>query len=166
MNKKRAERRIRRRVGDIICVPLGEGKYGFGRVLEEATFAFYDLESNVIPAMTEVLSARVIFKIPVMDYAVTSGRWPIMGHAILEPELRVAEQYFMEDSISGQFSIYQKGAIRPATLVEVKDLEAAAVWEPHHVEERLRDHFAGIPNATREWLRPGRNPAARPSKPS
>jgi hypothetical protein len=158
------KKRFRRRVGDIICIPLGDSQYGFGRVLEEAVFAFYNLKCDKVPDVSRILSARVIFKVPVMDNSVTSGRWPIVGHAELEPELSVAPKFFMEDVITGRLSIYHQGEITPATPEECDKLEAAAVWEPHQVECRLRDYFAGVPNATYEWLRPGRIPGGPSTK--
>jgi hypothetical protein len=32
-------------------------------------------------------------------------------------------------------------------------LERAAVWEPEHIEDRLRDHFNGIKNIWEESLK-------------
>lgn len=41
----------------------------------------------------------------------------------------------------------------PATPEECAVLERAAVWDPGHVEDRLRDHFAGQSNKWVESLR-------------
>jgi hypothetical protein len=61
-------------------------------------------------------------------------------------------RFFKQDPISGELSIYweewRDGSWHeePATLDECAELERAAVWDPVHVEGRLRDHFAGTPN--------------------
>lgn len=60
-----------------------------------------------------------------------------------------------KDPISGECSIYWTDAVSskfgeiPALLEECENLEVAAVWDAHHVEDRLRDHFDGRPN---EWV--------------
>ncbi len=64
-----------------------------------------------------------------------------------------------QDIVSGKLYIYQEVPElaplyeRPATTGECIGLEAAAVWEAEHVEDRLRDHFAGQLNKWVEQLR-------------
>jgi hypothetical protein len=161
---KSSRKRIRRRVGDVVCIPLGDEQYGFGRVLQEPLFAFYDFRNTRVPPISKIVESRVIFKIWVMNHAVTSGRWPVVGSAPLEPELAIEPEFCKEDPITGALTIYHQTKERPAALDECDKLEAAAVWEPHHVEGRLRDYFAGVPNATYEWLRPGRLPTGPRTK--
>jgi hypothetical protein len=43
----------------------------------------------------------------------------------------------IRDPISGNFSIYERGAIRPATSDEASHLETASVWDYEHIVERL-----------------------------
>jgi hypothetical protein len=83
-----------------------------------------------------------------MKSAFVSARWPKVDYRALEPELATPTDYFMKDKQTGRFSIYRSsdGSTRDSTYDECKGLEAAAVWEPEHVEDRLRDHFAGRPN--------------------
>ena len=59
--------------------------------------------------------------------------------------------------LTGECRVYHCGIEWPASPSEIEGLECAAMWEPHHVEERLRDHFAGIPNATCLALKPARS---------
>ena len=59
--------------------------------------------------------------------------------------------------LTGECRIHQCGIEWPASPSEIEGLECAAMWEPHHVEERLRDHFAGVPNATCLALKPARS---------
>ena len=43
----------------------------------------------------------------------------------------------MKDPISGEYSVYKNGAIRPSDYEECRDLEVCAVWELEHVIDRL-----------------------------
>ncbi|WP_217504690.1 hypothetical protein [Paenibacillus taichungensis] len=41
------------------------------------------------------------------------------------------------DKISGEYLIYHKGEMRPSNSKEYKGLEIAAVWEAHHIVDRI-----------------------------
>jgi hypothetical protein len=91
-----------------------------------------------------------------MNHAVTRGRWQVIGSVPLSQEERsVPIRFFKQDALTGDLTIYWEGPEPgevhevPATREECMGLERAAVWEPEHVEDRLRDHFAGRPN---KWL--------------
>jgi len=85
-----------------------------------------------------------------MNHAVTRGRWKIVGHIPLEEALVVPRPHFIQDALKPEsFSIYERGAIRPATKEECIGLEREAVWDPTHAEDRVRDHYLGRKN---KWL--------------
>lgn len=142
--------RPRRIVGSVVQVPLGDGSHSYGQILAEADFAFFDIRSSGPITAAEVVNRPVLFRVAVMNHAVTSGRWPIVGSAPIRSDLQRPQQKFIQDKLNpNQFEIYFGGQIRPASREECAGLEAAAVWEPEHVEDRLRDHFAGRSN---KWL--------------
>jgi len=77
---------------------------------------------------------------------------------VLSPESRTEPFFYKQDAITGRLALYHSTFAstnweRPASREECAGLEAAAVWEPEHVEDRLRDHFAGRPNKWVESLR-------------
>lgn len=150
-------KRQRRRVGDIVSIALGHGKYGFGLILEGALIAFYDYQADQPnPAgIIETLRCKpVAFALWVMNYAVTSGRWTVIGRMEIPESLREKPKFFMQDALSGELSITTHGGDRiPATREQCAGLERAAVWDPEHVEDRLVDHFASRPNKWVESLR-------------
>ena len=150
-------REFRRRPGDVVLIPLRDCHYGFGRVLERAIMAFHDLRLNEVPEIDLIVSAPVLFRIRVMETAIASGSWIVLGNRPLEPAFLAAPRFFTQDILTGECRIHHCGIEWPASLSEIEGLECAAMWEPHHVEERLRDHFAGIPNATCEALKPARS---------
>lgn len=47
-----------------------------------------------------------------------------------------------------QFELYNPntGEATQATREGMRGLETCAVWEAHHVEERIIDHYNGVPN--------------------
>jgi hypothetical protein len=140
------KKRIRWREGDVVSIDLGDGHLAFGRVLKRPLVAFYDLRAPKPPPINEILQHRVLFKLNVMHYAIKEGDWPVIGHAPLEESLQKQPLFFKQDPITTRLYIYQdSGRDLPATFEEVAGLEVAAAWEPHHVVERLNDHFAGRP---------------------
>jgi hypothetical protein len=148
--------KLRRRVGDVVAIPLGSGRFGFGWVLEEPLIAFFDSEGSGSHLDVEQIARRPIaFRIWVMNHAVTSGRWPVMGHVDVNPESHEPPCFFKQDPLSGRLTITRDGSTETAASPEqCTGLERAAVWEPDHVEDRLRDHFAGVPNRWVESMKP------------
>ncbi|WP_286157229.1 Imm26 family immunity protein [Sinorhizobium sp. RAC02] len=99
----------------------------------------------------------ILFKLAVMDSAVRSGRWPVIGK-VDEATVSSLENivFFKQDSISGKLSAYN-----PITNIESQlsfdeadSLECTAVWSAEHVEDRLRDHLSGVPNKWWASMRP------------
>jgi hypothetical protein len=147
-------KRQRRREGDVVKISLGEGLHSYARVLPHAVLAFYDCFTHEELPLDRILSCPVLFKVPVMDSAVKSGRWPVVGSAPLEPELLKPPAYFMQDALHpDRFSISVDGVERPATREEAHGLERLAGWSAEHIEDRLRDAHAGRPNKWVESLR-------------
>jgi Immunity protein 26 len=153
MSKKK---KIRRGQGDIVAIPLSHGAYGYGRVLREPLIAFYDLRSREILPLEDVLRFPVAFTLPVMNYPITDGSWPVVGNAPLTPNLLDEPLFFKKDPITGALTIYRdsSGEEISATKEQCAELECAAVWEPYHIIDRLQDHFSRRPNKWVDDLRP------------
>ena len=144
-------KRQRRTVGSIVQVPLGDGTYCYAQVLQEADFAFFDIRAAGSVDVADIVTRPVLFRIAVMNHAITSGRWQKVGSAPLSADLAGAQPKFIQDALDpARFEIYLAGHTRPATREECRGLERSAVWEPEHVEDRLRDHYAGRPN---KWVK-------------
>jgi hypothetical protein len=145
------QKRIKATVGDLVKIQLDSQWHVYARVLKEPLFAFYDSRTDKELTFDEIKNLPVLFKIWVMKYAVTSGRWPVVGNYHLEESLKQVEKFFKQDCLNPQsISIYYEGHEIPATREECIGLECAAVWDPEHVEDRLRDHYAGKPN---KWVK-------------
>jgi hypothetical protein len=147
--------------GQVIEIALGQGKRSYARVLNEPLFAFYDkvYDINATPTLDEIITLPIAFKIDVMNSAVTSGRWSVIGKVDLSENLNDTPKFCKQDIITGELFIYQEVPElapyfeRRASFEECDGLETAAVWEAEHVEDRLRDHFAGQPNKWVEQLK-------------
>ena len=156
-------RRYSAKAGSVVQIALGERTLSFGRLLDRPLFEFYDLRvvdtSQFEPST--LTQAKVIFRIDVMDSAVLSGRWPVVGFLPLtDEEFARREQFFKQDPLTGALSVYWEDRRsvevfeRPAELAECLRLERAAAWDATHVEDRLRDYFAGVSNKWVESMRP------------
>ncbi len=154
MNARR--KRVRRTVGSVVAIALGDGTYAFGRVLREPLIAFYDWKNPETDDIEAIVSKPIAFTLWVMNHAVTRGTWPVIGQVPLTPDLLTEPLFFKKDPITKKLAIYRSstGKEIPATRDECAKLECAAVWDPEHVVDRLRDHFSGRPNKWVEMMRP------------
>jgi len=119
-------------------------------MLEEPEYAFFDRLVADGESVGGATASPVLFRLWVMRRAHSRGRWETVGTAPLPDVLTRPEPRFKQDPISGRLSVTMGGhPERPATRQEVLGLERAAVWEPEHVEERLKDHYAG---RTNRWV--------------
>lgn len=152
-------KRVRRKPGQIFEVRLGNDAYCYGLVLREPLMAFYDRLFPTQRSPEDVKDLPIAFTIMVMNSAITSGHWPVVGNAPIPESMLAPPKFCNRDSVSGEIMIYHEVPElaphyeRPAAPGECNGLETAAVWEPEHVEDRLRDHFAGRPNVWVEQLR-------------
>jgi hypothetical protein len=143
-----------RTVGAVLTVPLGDGTTCYAVTLPEADFAFFEARTNDSSPPVSLLEKPVLFRVAVHKSAWASGRWQKVAKVGLPEHLQNPEPRFVQDALEpSQFQIYVGGNIRPASRAECEGLERAAVWDPEHVESRLRDHYAGAPNQWLESLR-------------
>ena len=146
--------RQQRTVGDLLKVPLDDRWHTYARVLPEPLVAFYDARTDGDLDPEHVITRAVLFRLWVMNHAITSGRWRRVATLPLERELLEQPVFFKQDAIDPEsLSLYRDGQEIPATRVQCAGLERAAVWEPDHVEDRLRDHYLRQANKWTESLR-------------
>ncbi len=66
------------------------------------------------------------------------------------PALKAPPTFIQYPTNPEKFQIYEGGVMRPATRDERAPLERGAVWDSEHVEDRIRDAYAGRESA---WIR-------------
>ena len=122
--------------------------HAYAWMLNGVDMAFPDARSTA-PLTAEQAAARpILFRVAVTPAAYSTGRWRKVGVVPLPPALARPAPKFNFDRLARTFSITDDGGVtdRPATADECRPLERLAVWSPEHVESRLRDHYAGVPN--------------------
>jgi Immunity protein 26 len=146
----------RLKIGSVVEIALGDENTAYGLFISREEMGFYNLldKGTKRTPVAAIVSTPFAFRIGVMHHAIKSGRWPIIGYTEIPPTISMPNSYFMQDAFTDAFSIYRAGEITPASRAECLGLECAAGWDPEHVEDRLRDHFAGRPNVWVEQLRP------------
>jgi hypothetical protein len=145
--------RQRPRPGDIVEIPFSDGRFGYGRVLSDPLMGFYEIHSSEPIPADRIVQSKILFKIWVMNSAVTSGRWKIIGRSPIESDLQGSPWFFKQDIISKDLTLYREGQEKPGSVEQCKGLERAAVWSAEHVESRLEDEIDGRPNKWVEMLR-------------
>lgn len=125
----------RRRLGDVIEVPLPRGRFAYGRVYRDAQIGFYRARTTE-PARPPIESRDFAFSVGVEDQAFKELQ--VVGADPFAPdEDDWPPPASVRDVITGQYSIYHRGAIRPSTVDEAAHLEPAAVWGLSHLQARL-----------------------------
>ena len=103
--------------------------------------------------------SEVSFRIWVHKSAFNLGRWPKLGKLPIRPDLLESVDRFSQDALDPtKFSLWNGDRNWSVSREECEGLECAAVWEPEHVEDRIRDQINGVPNKWVESMRP--TPAA------
>lgn len=165
-----AKSRVNRAPGRVVRIDLGDGRCGYGRQLTGTTVEFYARSDE--PAepvgLIDLVTGAVAFRIWVMDRAFRRrGGWELLDVVTLTAaEQSEVHRYSKQDPMSGRITVYYtnpatgSSSERPASFEDCQHLERAAVWDPEHVEDRLRDHFDGRPN---KWVDSLRLKPRRPS---
>jgi hypothetical protein len=136
VKEKVKRKRILPKVGDIFQIPLPDGRFAYGKVFRDASVGVYQ---KIFDSPTELpIEAPFAFIVGLYNDILKSGVWPIVGH---EPFASEEDEWpppnYVKDIISGEYSIYHKGEMRPSTAEECRGLEEAAVWDAHHVIDRI-----------------------------
>ncbi|MCX2684300.1 Imm26 family immunity protein [Pseudomonas sp. DCB_AW] len=147
--------------GAILEIYLGEALYAYGQIVSRSEIAFFDYIGKQIKDISELdsITDNLLFIIPVMNSAITRGRWKKIAKRPLREIFLAPRDYFVVDEISKSIQIYRSSddSMRPGTAKQATQLECAAVWSAEHVEDRLRDHYFGNKNI---WLEQLREPLA------
>ena len=140
-------------MGDVFQITV-ERRYYYGQVLTRGVCAFFDWQSTCpVQDLSRLSVCPVLFTVCVYPRAFSGGDWTIVGKMpVREGLLPLPMEYIHHKYGSPEFELYDpnSGEIRKATKEECRGLESAAVWEAHHVEDRLEDYYAGRPCV---WLK-------------
>ena len=135
------------RTGTYVRIPLEDGSFGYGRVLPNPYMAFYNFRTTEPSSDLDIIDSKpVLFTqaVRLFDYR----RWVNIGMRALQGELTKAVVSFTQDLADFRKCVISdsEGRGKEATPEECIGLERAAVWDTHHIEQRLLDTFMGHPN--------------------
>ncbi|MBN9284151.1 MULTISPECIES: Imm26 family immunity protein [unclassified Flavobacterium] len=135
--------------GAILEINIENKYYTYAQILENAGYAFFDYRTEVPLKEFSVLeNKKILFIVAVYNDVITQGRWLKVGKLNIREEIRKQPMKFIQDALNPEnFELYDPntGEITPTTKKHIKGLERAAVWEAHHVEDRIRDYYNGVP---------------------
>jgi hypothetical protein len=134
--------------GGIVRISFDEGYHTYGRILNYCDIALYDYKTDKeVEDLHEIITHPIIYKMMVNEGGVKYGRWPIIGVVTLEKELMNSKYYLEEIGRPNLCKIMENGELRyNVPSAEGIGLEVGAIWDPMHVEEFLRDYYAGREN--------------------
>ncbi len=126
--------RRRPRVGAVVQVALPDGRYAYGRVLEDAAIGFYRARTAE-PGTPPIGSRDYEFVVGITDEALRE--WPVVGQDPgRDPDDDWPPPRYVENP-PGSYRIYERGALRPASREQVRGLEPQGVYAARHVIDRL-----------------------------
>jgi hypothetical protein len=140
--------------GSFLRIPLPDGSFGYGRVLELPFGAFYDYRTTSPDSdLDRIASKPVLFRIVVRHPLPKS--WELIGWRESEVHLTQPIVQFRQGlGPSLRCTIFDNlGNVREADPQECIGLEPSAVWEPYGVEERMLDTLMGRPNGAMERMK-------------
>ncbi|PJJ80286.1 Imm26 family immunity protein [Mucilaginibacter auburnensis] len=134
--------------GGIVKIQFDTLFHTYGRILNYGDVALYDKKADKdINDLEEIIRSPIIYKMIVNIGAIERGRWPIIGIIPLEKELQNSKYYLEEIGHPDLCKIKTNGnTIYNRPKEEAAGLEVGAIWDALHVEEFLRDHYAGREN--------------------
>lgn len=128
----------------MLLVPIGD-KWIIGVKVREASVAFFKPLFSDASHVPNVDVSNHFLSVPVMKYAVTSGRWKKIGKCddrVLH-NIPVPRYYILDAATKKDWAIYANGTVNPATREECVGLECMAAWDPDHLEKRIAENLKG-----------------------
>ena len=136
--------------GMVYEINLGGGHKAYGIVAVGGDVGFVNLTSEYRPSMSVIKDAEVALRVYVTPDVFDPTGWEFIGEIELPLELKSHGKYRRQPVGSNNIFLDYNGHSEPITAEEASRLEVAAAWHKHHIEERLKDHFAGRPNHIKE----------------
>jgi hypothetical protein len=139
---------IKKKIGHLYKIPLGNQSYAYGQVVTKVDHVFFDFnDDGKCEDYEKILLSPVVCRCTVDRYVLSKGYWEIIGTFPVNDAYTKYQDLFSYNYYSNRYEIFKQGTgFVPASWEEIKDLEPFASWGHTHIEQRLRDHFAGRPN--------------------
>ena len=149
------------KVGDYFAVPLGNRRFGYGRIVWTSDrmgplAEFYDLvTSDLAPVSEARRSPRPLFHTYFEDAKLKQGKWPVIGSAPLSLTADQLPRFVMAhplDENKGKLVIGDR-PVRDATTEELQQLPRYSIVSAALCEDELKGRLGGRGSPRRGALR-------------
>jgi len=134
--------RPRPKLGSVVQFSLPNGRYAYGRVLNDAAVAFYSVTTDG-PGEPPIGSREYQFVVGVDDRTLRGDAVSVVG---FDPGVDEADDWpppqAIWDPLTGAPKLYVRGEIHRASIDEATGLEEAASWALVHLIPRLMSNEA------------------------
>lgn len=146
-------------VGDYFAIRLKTGEHCYGRILHKGPAGhlveIYDFRTRSPVTLEQLLSAerKIVLNKHVHSLAAfRAGRWKILGHRDLEPDIELPK--FRLGSRYTVYEIAQGDKCVKARREDVVDLEPMSMFDPETIEQRLETRqYENWPEDKESWNR-------------
>ena len=137
-------------LGSVMAIPLPDGRFAYAKAFNDSTFGIYDLVSNGLLPIADVIHNRFSFYQASTDVAIKSGEWTVIGAEPFAdedstwppPQATCYVRETNEWTMGGIPRVDQRGQMRVATLDEVRGLDIMSVCHrPELLVERIVDRL-------------------------
>lgn len=130
-------------------IDLKNGYYNYAQIVENS-IAFFDIYTKdpELEDLSILLEKLVLFILEVYRDVISTRLWLKVGKLPIREDPKILPMQCIQDGLDEtQFELYNPntGEVTQATGEECEGLETCAVWEAHAVEERIIDHYNGVP---------------------
>lgn len=131
--------KTRIKIGDIVQIPLSDGRFVAGRIYKEASIGIYKRVFDRHVSMSDIEHLPTAFVIACFDTAIKDGTWLIIGNMpFAASEDSWAPPRYIQDIINpDRYRIYHKGKMHKASKDETNGLEKAQIYKPEQLIERI-----------------------------
>jgi hypothetical protein len=103
---KLLQKKQQRTLGAIILIPLEDGFHTYGRILQGASYVFYDCRTKEdITDLNFIISSPVLFITAVYDNVIISGQWAKIGKLPLEEKFNILPPRFIQDAAANPYKL-------------------------------------------------------------
>ena len=130
--------------GAVFEIPICGDRFAYAQALSDPLVGFY--EGCFSDAQSVEKVADLSFRLRLWVHRDAFKQWRQIGNAPVA--VGADDQWFyIQDALTKSVELYQHGTgLRRPVDAPIGDFEAAAIWDPEHIEERLADEASGRRN--------------------
>lgn len=135
-------------IGAILEIRINSDYFVYAQIIPTRVCAFFDFRTaEPLKDLNILLSKPILYILAVYNDVITRGEWLKVGKLPVREDLMTRPYTYIWDMIGKRYELYNPntGKITPSTKEECRGLEVTAVWDRHHVEDRIRDYYNGVP---------------------